>query len=126
MTEWARSTSPGLPRLGGVRPASGTSARKGWKKYGFQDLEKVSRAQALLTERLEWLMPAAAGISHSRRSVSRAWARETFSRSWKPYFFQPLRAEVPDAGRTPPSLGNPGDVLRAHSVIRSGLVLELQ
>lgn len=69
MTEWARSTSPGLPRLGGGRPASGTSARKGWKKYGFADLEKVSRAQALLTERLEWLMPAAAGSGQAAAAI---------------------------------------------------------
>src|SRR5687767_6373155 len=69
MTEWARSTSPGLPRLGDVRPASGTSARRGWKKYTFADLEKLSRAQALLSERLEWLMPSAAASEHATTAI---------------------------------------------------------
>jgi type III secretion system YscQ/HrcQ family protein len=33
----------------------------GWRPYRFQNLEKVSRSQALLTQRLEWLIPSASG-----------------------------------------------------------------
>lgn len=33
----------------------------GWRPYRFQNLEKVSRSQALLTRRLEWLLPSANG-----------------------------------------------------------------
>lgn len=80
MTEWARSTSPGLPALGApaaARPRTGTAVRKGWKKYLFGDLEKLSRAQALLTDRLEWLMPSA-GASQRASEAIRARLKELF------------------------------------------------
>jgi type III secretion system YscQ/HrcQ family protein len=78
MTEWARSTSPGLPRLGGGgRPPTGASTRKGWKKYAFPDLEKISRAQALLTERLAWLMPSA-GASETATAAIQERLKELF------------------------------------------------
>ena len=72
MTEWARSTTPGLPALGApqARPKTGMGARQGWKKYLFQDLEKLSRAQALLTERLEWLMPSAGASQRASEAIS--------------------------------------------------------
>src|SRR6185295_5548328 len=72
MTEWARSTTPGLPALGAPvpRPATGTSTRKGWRKYAFPDLEKLSRAQALLTDRLEWLMPSAGASERASQAIS--------------------------------------------------------
>jgi len=79
MTEWARSTTPGLPALGAPLPraASGTSVRKGWKKYTFSDLEKLSRTQALLLDRLEWLMPSA-GASERASEAIRARLKELF------------------------------------------------
>ena len=79
MTEWARSTTPGLPALGAPLPraASGTSARKGWRKYTFHDLEKLSRTQALLMDRLEWLMPSA-GASERASEAIRARLKELF------------------------------------------------
>ena len=79
MTEWARSTTPGLPALGAPLPraASGTSVRKGWKKYTFSDLEKLSRTQALLMDRLEWLMPSA-GASERASEAIRARLKELF------------------------------------------------
>lgn len=72
MTEWARSTTPGLPAAGAPIPrtATGTSARKGWRKYTFPDLEKLSRAQALLTDRLEWLMPSAGASERASQAIS--------------------------------------------------------
>ncbi len=71
MTEWARSTTPGLPALGvPVRTGTGTTTRKGWRKYAFPDLEKLSRAQALLTDRLEWLMPSAGASERASQAIS--------------------------------------------------------
>ena len=52
------------------RAPTGTSTRKGWKKYAFPDLEKVSRAQALLTDRLEWLMPSAGASERASQAIS--------------------------------------------------------
>lgn len=36
-------------------------AESGWRPFRFKSLERVSRAQAMLTQRLEWLMPASTG-----------------------------------------------------------------
>jgi len=45
------------------RASSGARGEQdsGWRPYRFRSLERVSRAQAMLTQRLQWLMPAASG-----------------------------------------------------------------
>lgn len=55
----ARTARPGAAIS--PSPAGGGGKKGGWRPYRFQNLEKVSRSQALLTSRLEWLMPAAGG-----------------------------------------------------------------
>ena len=59
-------TSPGIPLDQLERPPSGSRH----KPYRFSRLPKVSRAQVLLTERIEWLMPAAGGDHDTAQAVS--------------------------------------------------------
>ncbi len=46
-----------------------SGSHKPWRPYAFQDLEKVSRAQQLLIQRLEWLLPSAAASGRAVESI---------------------------------------------------------
>ncbi len=62
-TQVVPSPSP-RPQAKTLPPVSGPA----WRPFRFENLEKVSRAEALLTSRLEWLLPSAAvtgGVSES-------------------------------------------------------------
>jgi len=45
------------PRSGNARGEQ----ESGWRPYRFRNLERVSRSQAMLSHRMQWLMPAAVG-----------------------------------------------------------------
>lgn len=46
-----------------------SGSHKPWRPYTFQDLERVSRAQQLLIQRLEWLLPSAAASGRAVESI---------------------------------------------------------
>ncbi|MBX5483682.1 MAG: YscQ/HrcQ family type III secretion apparatus protein, partial [Myxococcaceae bacterium] len=50
-----------------VSPPAGTG--RPWRPFKFENLEKVTRAQAILSEKLEWLVPAAVGTGRVDQAV---------------------------------------------------------
>jgi len=52
-----------------VRPLTAVRSPGGARPFAFKNLPKVSRAQALISERLEWLMPTAGADGESAQAV---------------------------------------------------------
>ncbi|HZH04444.1 MAG TPA: hypothetical protein VEY30_11720, partial [Myxococcaceae bacterium] len=63
---------PERPPEGTLRsrlPELSATGTRSWRPYAFKELEKVSRAQQLLVQRLEWLLPSASAAGRVVESI---------------------------------------------------------
>lgn len=64
-----RRTAPELGPPPGSQHAASTGPSKAWRRYQFHNLEKVSRLQQQLVDRLQWMLPTITSTGEVSQSV---------------------------------------------------------